>query len=90
MTARPNGEHDWLSRKGDLKPKDGIEMSKFKLSCSVTVSAYTEIEAATEEEAIEIGRRREVVIGGPGSGEDPEESWIVEDADGLPCNIVIG
>ena len=62
-------------------------MPVFKLSCLVGVSAYTEVEAETLEDAIEEAKRREVVIGGPRSGYYPEESWIIEDADGEPTEI---
>ena len=62
-------------------------MPKFDLSCAVTVSAYTTVEAATLEEAIEIAEGRNVVLGGPGCGESEDESWIIEDADGSPTDI---
>lgn len=64
-------------------------MPKFNLSADVTVSAYTTVEAATLEEAIKIAEGRDAVIGGMNSGEDPRESWIIEDADGVPKNIRI-
>lgn len=62
-------------------------MPEFKLNSHVTVSAYTVVEAMTLAEAIEIAEDRPVVIGGPNSGEDENESWIVEEADGLPEKI---
>ena len=62
---------------------------KFTLYATVTVSAYTIVEADSEEEAIAkvIDEGMSPVIGGMNSGEDPEESWIVDDADGEPENI---
>jgi hypothetical protein len=60
---------------------------KFKLGCEVTVSAYTEVEADTLEEAIQHAKDREVVIGGLHSGTSAAEQWIIDDADGLPSNI---
>jgi hypothetical protein len=60
---------------------------KFNLSCAVTVSAYTIVEAETLAEAIVIAERRDVLIGGNNSGTSPEESWIIEEADGAPQNI---
>ena len=60
---------------------------RFKLGCQVTVSAYTEIEASSLEDAIREAKGREIVIGGPHSGTDATEQWIIEDADGAACNI---
>ena len=62
-------------------------MPKFELSCSVTVSAYTTVEAETLEKAIQIAEGRQVVLGGPGCGESEDESWIIEEADGSPADI---
>lgn len=64
-------------------------MPKFKLSAAVTVSAFTVVEADTAEEAIEIAEEREAVIGGWGTGESEDESWIVSEADGTPHDIKI-
>jgi len=62
-------------------------MKKFYLSSAVTVSAYTEVEANSLEEAISISEDREVVIGGIGSGTEPSENWVIDDADCSPVNI---
>ena len=62
-------------------------MAIFKLSGKVTVSTYTEVDAPTLEEAIGIAASRDAVIGGTGSAADPEESWVVDDADGVPFDI---
>lgn len=62
-------------------------MKTFNLGCKVTVSAYTEIEAETLEDAIAIGKSRQVVIGGTGTGALPDESWLITEADGMPCDI---
>jgi hypothetical protein len=62
-------------------------MAKFNLTCEVTVSAFTIVEADTVEPAIAIAEDRAPVIGGIGTGEDPAESWIIEKADGMPKNI---
>lgn len=61
-------------------------MPEFELSCFVTVSAYTTVEADSLEEAIAAAKEREVVIGGRG-GEDQNEEWIIDDADGSPSEI---
>ncbi len=62
-------------------------MKIYKLGCKVTVSAYTEIEADTLESALKQAANREVVLGGVGSGSSPDESWIIDDADGEPSEI---
>jgi len=61
-------------------------MATFELTCVVTVSAYTVVEADTLEDALEIAKDRDVVLGGFG-GEDENEEWIIGDADGEPENI---
>lgn len=64
-------------------------MPKFKLGAVVTVSAYTTVEADTEEEAREIAEGRDVTLGGIGSGVYEDESWIIDDPDGVPEGIHI-
>ena len=41
-------------------------MPKFELSCAVTVSAFTVVEADSFEEAKDIAKNRSVEIGGRG------------------------
>lgn len=60
---------------------------KYKLSCSVTVSAWTVVEADSLASAISIAECRDVQIGGLHSGVDPEEMWSIEEADGSPQGI---
>ena len=62
-------------------------MKKWNLSALVGVSAYTEVEAETKAEAIEIAQGRLPTLGGMGSGADPQEEWVIEEADGMPQNI---
>jgi hypothetical protein len=62
-------------------------MAKFLLGCKVTVSAYTEVESETLEDAIEEAEGREVAMGGVNSGNSPDEFWIIDDADGSPQDI---
>ncbi len=64
-------------------------MAKFRFGAQVTVSAYTEVEATTPEEAMQIAAKRDVQIGGLMSGASESESWIIDDADGAPNNIEI-
>jgi len=63
-------------------------MKKFNLSACVGVSAYTTVEAETLDQAIKIAKDRDVVIGGVGSGYSEDEFWVIDDADGLPQEIV--
>jgi hypothetical protein len=60
---------------------------KYHLSASVTVSAYTIVEAESLEKAIEISRDREVAIGLLHTSNDPHYQWIIEDADGQAQDI---
>lgn len=60
-------------------------MKTFRLSSRVTVSAYTEVQAESLEQAMQIAAARDVVIGG--SGAYPDESWVIDDADGAPMDI---
>lgn len=62
-------------------------MPLFKLNAHVTVSAYTEVEAETLEQAIEEARSRSVEIGDERSGYSPSEHWLVTEADGEPMEI---
>lgn len=62
-------------------------MALFKLNAHVTVSAYTEVEADTLEEAIQEARSRSVEIGDECSGYSLTEHWLVMDADGEPIEI---
>lgn len=57
-------------------------MKTFRLTAPITVTAYTEVEAETLEEAIKIACDRSAVVGGSGSGYSADEHWIVDDADG--------
>ena len=60
-------------------------MSTFTLACHITISALTEVEADTLEEALEIASSRDVAY--DQSGSDVEDYWIVSDFDGEPHNI---
>lgn len=60
-------------------------MKTFHLAGTVTVSAYTTVEADTLEEAIRIAEHRPVEFaGGP---HRRSEWWLVEDIDGSPTEI---
>lgn len=62
-------------------------MPVFKLGAHVTVSAYTEVEAPSLEEAIAESAGREVVLGSLHNGSSVSEQWIIEDADGELTDI---
>jgi hypothetical protein len=62
-------------------------MTKFKLNSEITISAYTEVEADTLEEAIEIAKERSTMEIPINSLADVSEEWIVDEIDGMPVNI---
>lgn len=62
-------------------------MPTYTLSCTVTVSAYTTVEADSLEAAIEAANDRPVELHFNGSGTDSNEVWCVEEADGEPENV---
>ena len=62
-------------------------MAKYGLTALVGVSAYTEVEADSFEEAKEIAEGRECMLGFNGCGYTSDEVWLIEDADGMPTDI---
>lgn len=63
---------------------------KFRLSATVGVSAYTDVEADSLEEAKKIAEARPVVLcplGAKRHGADENEQWIVGEADGEAVDI---
>lgn len=62
-------------------------MAEFTVYATVTVSAHTVVEADNAEHALEIAKGRSAAIGGNGSGNDPDEHFVIEDADGEPENL---
>jgi len=61
-------------------------MKKFKLIADVTISIYTEVEAETLEEAIEIAEDREIINSNEGTS-DVNIEWLTDEYDGMPLNI---
>jgi hypothetical protein len=61
-------------------------MKKYKLRATVTVSAWTEVEASSLADAIEMAEDRTVAWRDDG-GATPDEEWIVEELDGEPTDI---
>lgn len=72
----------------DLRRACGEAVKNFQLSCQVTVSAYTVVEADTLEEAMEIAKDRTVGIARnyDSSGQAADE-WVIEEGDGEPKEI---
>lgn len=60
-------------------------MPTFNLSATVTVSAYTTVEAETLEQAIEIARGRDVEFADRMNSHT--ELWIIDSPDGSPSGI---
>ncbi len=63
-------------------------MRRWNVSAQMTISVHTEVDAATEEEAIAIAECRDVggmtihaFCGGP------DEEWQCSDLDGMPLHI---
>lgn len=57
-------------------------MPIFNLSSDITCSVYTDVEADTLEEAIQIAADRPVELYFNGSGNSPEDVWCLEEPDG--------
>lgn len=62
-------------------------MTTFNLSGCITVSVYTEVEAETLEEAIEIAMTRDVVAYHWGDKTQALEYWVNDEYDGEVQNI---
>lgn len=62
-------------------------MPIYRLNCMVTVSARTEVEAESLEEAISIAEERPVELYVRGGHLDSSEFWLIEEGDGAPSNI---
>lgn len=58
----------------------------YQIAAKVTVSAYTEVDADTEEEALRIAANRH--LGSISNNEPSEEFWNI-DSDGIPFDLEI-
>jgi hypothetical protein len=63
-------------------------MTRFKLSGRVVISLYTEVEAETIEEAIEIAKDRELMSIVDNGYNSQEDSWMADELDGTVEGIV--
>ncbi len=62
-------------------------MKKYQLSGVVTISIFTEVEANSLEEAIQIAENREIEAYRFKDKEQASESWVSEEFDGMPDKI---
>mgnify|MGYP003393970350 CR=1 FL=1 len=62
-------------------------MKKFNLSAQVTISIYTEVEANTLKEAIEIAQERSIEHSRWKDEEQRKRVWCSDEFDGEPCEI---
>ena len=62
-------------------------MKTFKLNGKVTISVYTEVEAETLEEAIELTNNLDIVKGKWGQPGLKKRNWINDDYDGVVFDI---
>ena len=62
-------------------------MKKFTLYATITIGIYTEVEAETLEEAIEISKEREIEQAAWGDTEQKQRCWVSDEYDGTPENI---
>ena len=62
-------------------------MTKFKLTGLVTISVYTEVEAETLEEAIEIAEKREIEHSEYNIEDQVKEVWVSGEYDGVVVEI---
>lgn len=62
-------------------------MKKFKLSGVVTISIYTEVEADSIEEAIEIAENRTIEANNWGDKSQASDVWVSDEFDGMPDKI---
>lgn len=60
-------------------------MPKFLVTATVGVSAFAHVEADSAEEAAE--KAKSLPVGLESYGADPDEGFVIEDADGEPENI---
>jgi uncharacterized OsmC-like protein len=69
--------------------KERKPMKTFKLSGTVTISIYTEVEAETAEEAIDIAEERGIEVENFDSEEQVKDVWVSSEFDGSPSKISV-
>lgn len=60
---------------------------KYKLTAQVTISVYTDVEADSLEEAIEIAEERGFMSIASNGCDTEEDTWMCDELDGYPKNI---
>ena len=60
---------------------------KYALTAQVTISFYTEVEADSLEEAIEIAKERELMSVVSTGSDTKDETWMCGELDGMPEKI---
>ncbi len=60
---------------------------KYNLTAQMTISIYTEVEADSLEEAIEIAKDRDYMSIVKNGGDSEEDFWMCDELDGYPKNI---
>ena len=66
-----------------------IETMKYKLHCHITISAYCEVEAESEAEAIKKSGELTPAMHFNGSGKNAQDHWLVDEIDGEPQEITV-
>jgi len=61
---------------------------KFRLSGTVTISIYTEVDADSLEQAIKIAEDREIEQSHWGDKDQCKTFWLYDEIDGEPCKII--
>lgn len=62
---------------------------KYRLACEITVSAFCEVEADNDEDAIEKSMELTPAYHSYHTGTDPTENWCVTEIDGEPIGIEV-
>ena len=62
-------------------------MKTFKLTAIETVSIYTDVEAETLEEAIDIATDKEMMFISSNGGQTSKTAWMCDELDGMPVDI---
>ena len=60
----------------------------FEITGLVTISTFTNVEAETEEQALEIAKRRRGMMSiASNNADSADDVWMIEEIDGEPYNL---